>query len=98
MHDVHFPMPISGGEVHQLQRSEYIIIFEEELDNANKMRAHKIMTYNVKARREITSSRLDEITAEETQMPSMFMVTVTGCPAITHAPTKNNLYIEGFVS
>ena len=44
MHEIHFPVTICGGKVHQLQRSVYFIIVEEELYNTNKMGTNKIVT------------------------------------------------------
>ena len=95
MHNIYFPVPIDGGEVHKLEGLIYLTILKKRLNNALKDRTGKIVTLRIKFRSEILFSGVKQVTAKETQVANMLVITFTCGPAIRHGPTQNNFDIKG---
>ena len=94
MHNIYFPVPIDGGEVHKLKGLIYLTILEKRLNDALENRTGNIVTERIKFRSEILFSRMKQVTAKKAKMANMLIVSFTSSPAIRHGPTQNYLDIK----
>ena len=87
MHNVNFPVPICGGEVHKLQGVIYLTILEKRLNDALKNRTRDIVTERIKFRSEILFSGMKQVAAKKAKVANMLIISFTSSPAIRHGPT-----------